>query len=45
MKPGVINGLEKGPLWDYGRDQGGCVIGGYVYRGVEHAGFLTGKTL
>ncbi|HXU79280.1 MAG TPA: PQQ-dependent sugar dehydrogenase, partial [Methylomirabilota bacterium] len=43
VKPGVISGFEKGPLWDYGRDLGGCAIGGYVYRGVEHAGFLTGK--
>jgi glucose/arabinose dehydrogenase len=41
--PAITNGFEKGPLWDYGRDQGGCAIGGYVYRGVEHAGFLTGK--
>lgn len=41
--PAVTNGFEKLPLWDYGRDQGGCAIGGYVYRGVEHAGFLTGK--
>ncbi len=41
--PAVILGVEKPPLWDYGRDQGGCAIGGYVYRGVEHAGFLTGK--
>jgi glucose/arabinose dehydrogenase len=41
--PAVTNGFEKTPLWDYGRDQGGCAIGGYVYRGVEHAGFLTGK--
>ncbi len=41
--PEIINGFEKAPLWDYGRDQGGCAIGGYVYRGVEHAGFLTGK--
>lgn len=41
--PAVTNGFEKAPLWDYGRDQGGCAIGGYVYRGVEHAAFLTGK--
>ncbi len=41
--PALTNGFEKPPLWDYGRDQGGCAIGGYVYRGVEHAGFLTGK--
>jgi len=41
--PAITNGFEKGPLYDYGRDQGGCAIGGYVYRGVEHAGFLTGK--
>lgn len=41
--PAITNGFEKLPLHDYGRDQGGCAIGGYVYRGVEHAGFLTGK--
>jgi glucose/arabinose dehydrogenase len=41
--PANIIGFEKPPLWDYGRDQGGAAIGGYVYRGVEHAGFLTGK--
>lgn len=41
--PAITNGFEKGPLHDYGRDQGGAAIGGYVYRGVEHAGFLTGK--
>ncbi|MDB6018444.1 MAG: Laminin sub domain 2 [Pedosphaera sp.] len=43
IPPAVTNGFEKLPLWDYGRDQGGCAIGGYVYRGVEHAAFLTGK--
>ncbi|HEX5220256.1 MAG TPA: PQQ-dependent sugar dehydrogenase, partial [Verrucomicrobiae bacterium] len=41
--PANIIGFEKGPLHDYGRDEGGAAIGGYVYRGVEHAGFLTGK--
>jgi uncharacterized repeat protein (TIGR03806 family) len=41
--PAITNGFEKGPLWDYGRDEGGAAIGGYVYRGVEHAEFLTGK--
>jgi glucose/arabinose dehydrogenase len=25
-------GLEL-PVWDYGRDEGNCVIGGFVYRG------------
>jgi glucose/arabinose dehydrogenase len=42
-KPATISGFEKEPLWDYGRDQGGCAVGGYVYRGIEHADFLTGK--
>lgn len=41
--PAITNGFEKLPIWDYGRDQGGCAIGGYVYRGMEHAGYLTGK--
>lgn len=41
--PAITNGFEKGPLHDYPRSEGGCAIGGYVYRGVEHAAFLTGK--
>lgn len=28
------------PVLDYGRDQGVAVIGGYVYRGVRHAGLF-----
>ncbi len=35
-------GIEQGPLWEYGRSEGGCVIGGFVYRGVEFPS-LTGK--
>lgn len=41
--PTNILGTEKLPIWDYGRDYGGCIIGGYVYRGTEHAPQLTGK--
>jgi len=42
-QPGTIIGTEKQPIWDYGREYGGCIIGGYVYRGAEHAPQLTGK--
>jgi uncharacterized repeat protein (TIGR03806 family) len=41
--PGTIIGTEKLPIWDYDRSYGGCIIGGYVYRGSEHAPELTGK--
>ncbi|MCX8495185.1 MAG: PQQ-dependent sugar dehydrogenase [Akkermansiaceae bacterium] len=41
--PASIIGTLKEPIWDYGRDQGGCAIGGYVYRGHELAAELTGK--
>jgi uncharacterized repeat protein (TIGR03806 family) len=41
--PATILGTEKGPIWDYGRSYGGCIIGGYVYRGTEHAPQLMGK--
>lgn len=42
-RPASIIGTLKEPIWDYGRDQGGCAIGGYVYRGHEFAAELTGK--
>ncbi len=42
-RPATVLGTERGPLHDYARDQGGCVIGGYVYRGAEHAVQLGGK--
>nr|MDH4444731.1 PQQ-dependent sugar dehydrogenase [Akkermansiaceae bacterium] len=42
-EPASIIGTLKEPIWDYGRDQGGCAIGGYVYRGHELAAELAGK--
>jgi len=36
-----MSGLEL-PILDYGRDQGGTVIGGFMYRGSEVEG-LAGK--
>ena len=41
--PATIIGMLKEPLWDYGRDIGGCIIGGYVYRGTALAPELVGK--
>lgn len=35
-KPSHLIGTDQPPLWDYGRGSGGCIIGGYVYRGTEH---------
>lgn len=35
-RPGQLLGVEKPPVHSYGRDEGGCVIGGYVYRGSLH---------
>nr|MDH4443773.1 PQQ-dependent sugar dehydrogenase [Akkermansiaceae bacterium] len=42
-RPASIIGTLKEPIWDYGRDQGNCVIGGYVYRGEKFAAELAGK--
>ena len=32
-KPASVIGKEYGPFFDYGRSEGNCVIGGFVYRG------------
>lgn len=44
---GVLNppyvGVSKGPLLDYMRIEGRCVIGGFVYRGAEFADELEGR--
>jgi len=43
-KPSPLIGVDKPPVHDYGRSAGDtCVIGGYVYRGTEHAAALAGK--
>lgn len=43
-KPNPLIGVDKPPVYDYGRAAGDtCVIGGYVYRGLEHADTLYGK--
>ena len=34
--PSPLLGIEKPPLFEYGRQQGGCIIGGLVYRGGDH---------
>lgn len=44
-QPGSLIGTSRSPLHAYGRSVGGCVIGGFVYRGTEHAGDLGGKYL
>jgi uncharacterized repeat protein (TIGR03806 family) len=36
-------GVSKGPYLDYDRSDGGCIIGGYVYRGTEFAEELAGR--
>ena len=38
--PENIIGTEKSALWDYDRTQGGCLIGGYVYRGSRLPGLV-----
>ncbi len=35
-KPASLIGFDVTPVYAYGRSQGGCVIGGYVYRGALH---------
>ncbi len=43
-KPASILGTDRPPVYDYAHaSNNNCVIGGYVYRGSEHAGALGGK--
>lgn len=43
-RPATLLGIETPPLHRYGRGEGGCIIGGHVYRGNEHPS-LVGKYL
>ena len=44
-KPSSLIGVDAPPVWAYPRSDGGCVIGGFVYRGQKFAGELFGKFL
>jgi uncharacterized repeat protein (TIGR03806 family) len=35
-RPSPLLGIETPPLFEYGRQQGGCIIGGLVYRGGKY---------
>jgi uncharacterized repeat protein (TIGR03806 family) len=42
--PPALLGTEQPPVYDYlHADANACVIGGYVYRGTQHAADLSGK--
>ncbi|MAS94833.1 MAG: hypothetical protein CMO55_16670 [Verrucomicrobiales bacterium] len=41
-KPENLIGTDQPPVYAYPRSVGGCIIGGYVYRGLEHPD-LVGK--
>lgn len=41
-RPTPLIGIETPPLFEYGRQQGGCIIGGLVYQGADHPD-LVGK--
>jgi len=43
-KPSPLVGVDKPPIYTYPHANGDdCIIGGYVYRGVQHAAYLTGQ--
>ena len=43
-RPSTILGTDRPPVYDYPHADGNaCVIGGYVYRGLQHAADLSGK--
>lgn len=45
-RPATVLGTEKPPLFEYEHSSGyNAVIGGHVYRGTQHAAWLSGKYL
>ncbi|HXJ55105.1 MAG TPA: PQQ-dependent sugar dehydrogenase [Verrucomicrobiae bacterium] len=43
-RPSSILGTDRPPVYDYPHaDANACVIGGYIYRGLQHAADLSGK--
>lgn len=43
-QPSPLIGISTSPYWSYTHENGNrCVIGGYVYRGAQHAARLTGQ--
>lgn len=45
-KPATVIGTERPPLFEYEHSNGyTAVIGGFVYRGTEHAAYLSGRYL
>ena len=42
-RPARVIGREVPPIYEYGRADGNAIIGGYAYRGREHARQLGGK--
>lgn len=45
LKPEILIGEDKPPVYAYGREAGAAVISGPVYRGGLYSGYLDGKLL